>query len=134
MGSWPFGTRGGLTEESFTSDDPRVCAHQAVRLKILLAEFEGKYEVTWMILSRLEIVYICAGRPEDAARVHADSLALARPAWTSDGNWIREWWHVHQVESRYRHGQWVIEQNLADLDGRAPWDSDQDVDTVRDLA
>lgn len=133
MAPWPFGARGGLTEEPFTSEDPRVCAHQAVRLKTLLREFDGRYEVTWMILSRLEIVYICAGRTEDAARVHADKLALVAPAWTSNSSWIREWWNVHQVESRYRHGQWVIEQNLADLNRRAPWDSDQDT-PVRDTA
>lgn len=44
MRRWPFGVRGGLTTVPFSSDDPVVCAHQAVCLKALLAHFEGDYE------------------------------------------------------------------------------------------
>jgi len=46
MAPWPFGQRGGLTEQPFTSDDPLVCAHQALRLQLLLAVFNGRYEET----------------------------------------------------------------------------------------
>lgn len=131
MAPWPFGGRGGLTVEPYASEDPRICAHQAVRLKMLLTEFEGRYEETWVILNRLEIVYISAGRRDDADRVHADKLALAAPHCSDNyGQGIIGrllWsWQVWKVESRYRHGQMVIEQHLADLHRRAPWKSGRD--------
>lgn len=138
MAPWPFGQRGGITTMPFTSDDPLICAHQAVRLKILLTEFEGRYEETCMVLNRLEIVYICAGRQEDADRVHADILALVAPPCTDSGQGIigrlRWWWQVREVEARFRHGQWRIDEHLADLHKRAPWQSGRDADSVWGMA
>lgn len=127
MAPWPFGGRGGLTTEPFTSEDPLVCAHQAVRLKMLLTEFEGRYEETWVTLSRLEVIYLCAGRRDDAARVHADKLALANPTRNTGGR-VRSWWLAYKEESRYRRGQMIIEQHLADLHRRAPWKSGRGAD------
>lgn len=127
MTSWPFRQRGGLTDTPFSSDDPLICAHQALRLKILLAQWAGRYEQTWMIMNRLELVYLCAGRREDADRVHADKIALAAPASVDCGDGfigkLRWWWQTRETEARFRHGQLIINENLAELNHRAPWRS-----------
>lgn len=143
MTLWPFGQRGGLTDQPFTSEDPKVCVHQAVRLKILLTKFSGRYEETWMVLNRLEIVYLCAGRREDADRVHADKIALVRrykagPASGDEGEGIigrlKWWWQIRETEACFRHGQLVIDAHLAELHRLAPWESGQDADSVSGMA
>lgn len=137
MAPWPFGQRGGLTVVPFSSEDPLVCAHQAVRLKILLSMFEGRYEETCMVLNRLEIVYLSAGRFEDADRAHAAKISMPRPASAEIRDYgpgiigrFGQWFQVLNIESRYRHGQMVIDTQLADLDRRAPWKSGRDADAV----
>ena len=139
MAPWPFGARGGLTVMPFSSNDPLICAHQAMCLKGLLPQFEGRYEETCTVLNRLEIVYICAGRQEEADRVHTDKLALVEPPCSDNSGRgiigrLRWSWQVWEVESRFRHGQRVIDQHLADLHHRAPWQSGQDADTIRRTA
>jgi hypothetical protein len=138
MALWPFGQRGGLIAVPFSSNDPLICAHQAVRLKILLAEFAGQYEETFLVLNRLEIVYICARRMQDADRVYADKLALVPPASGDEGHGIigrlKWWWQIHQEETRFRRAQMAIDHHLADLHRRAPWKSGQDADTVWRMA
>ncbi len=127
MTTWPFGHRGGLTDAPFTSDDPLVCAHQALGLKTLLREFAGRYEETWMVLNRLEIVYLCAGRRIDADMVHKDKLALVRPATPKEGHGffgrLRWWWQIQQEEMRFRRGQLAVEHHLSELDRLAPWNA-----------
>ncbi|MBG0738772.1 hypothetical protein IV500_04980 [Paeniglutamicibacter antarcticus] len=138
MAPWPFGQRGGLTVAPFSSHNPLVCAHQAARLQILLTEFEGRYEETSMVLNRLEIVYICAGRLEDGDRVHAVKLALVPPANADEGKGIigrlRWWWEAREMEARFRHGQRAIDRHLADLHRCAPWKSGQDSGAVQGMA
>ncbi|MET4143892.1 hypothetical protein [Arthrobacter sp. UYCo732] len=134
MERWPFGERGGMSVAAFSSDDPLICAHQAVRLQILLRMCAGRYEETCMILNRLEIVYLCAGRREDADRVHADKIKLAPPASGDFGDGffdrIRWWWDVRRTEARFQRGQLLVDEHLADLQRRAPWKSGQDADAV----
>jgi hypothetical protein len=111
-----------------------VCAHQAVRLKMLLTQFEGCYEETCMVLNRLEIVYFSAGRREDADRVHADKIALVEPSCNSgDGilGRLRSAWQLRRSVARFRHGQRVIDHHLADLERLAPWESGQRVGTSK---
>lgn len=135
MGRWPFGVRGGLTTMPFSSNDPAVCAHQAVCLKALLEQFEGMYEESCTVLNRLEVVYFSAGRRGDADRVHADKIALVEPAMNSGegltGRIIRNF-QILAMESRFRHAQRVIDQHLADLQCRAPWAYSHTVDAVRE--
>lgn len=133
MARWPFGERGGLSVAAFSSDDPLVCAHQAVRLQILLGMVADRYEETCMVLNRLEIVYLCAGRREDADRVHADKIKLVAPASADFGDGLSDrlrWWEVRQTEARFQRGQLLIDEHLADLQRRAPWKSGQDADAV----
>lgn len=138
MTTWPFAQRGGITDPPFTSEDPLVCAHQALRLNTLLREFAGRYEETWVILNRLEIVYLCAGRRIDADRVHQDKLALVRPPSPEEGygffGRLRWWWDVNRDEMHYRRGQLAVDHHLADLDRLAPWETQQDADAVWGMA
>jgi hypothetical protein len=138
MATWPFKQRGGMAVVPFQSNDPVVCAHQAVRLKHLLAEVLGRYEETCMVLNRLEIVYICAGRMEDADRVHADKLALVPPTEPEEEPGMvgrfKWWWHVQRHEARFTRGQLAVDQNLSELHRLAPWESDQDTGAVRRMA
>lgn len=127
MTSWPFGQRGGFTDTPFSSDDPLICTHQALRLKALLVQWAGRYEQSWMIMNRLELVYLCAGRREDADRVHADKIALATPVFVDRGDGfigrLRWWWQTRETEARFQHGQLIVNENLAELDRHAPWRS-----------
>ncbi|WP_422759179.1 hypothetical protein [Paenarthrobacter sp. C1] len=135
MGRWPFGVRGGLTTLPFSSDDPVVCAHQAVCLKALLAQFEGDYEATCMVLNRLEIVYFSAGRRQDADLVHADKIALVEPSHGSGEGIVSRLlssWRLHRSEARFRHAQRVIDYHLADLHRRAPWACGHEVDASKE--
>lgn len=138
MASWPFNQRGGMAVVPFQSNDPVICAHQAVRLKRLLKEFAGRYEETCMVLNRLEIVYICAGRMEDADRVHADKLALVPAAEAAEEQGllgqIKWWWQTREHEARFTRGQLAVEHHLAELHRLAPWESDQGADSVRGMA
>jgi hypothetical protein len=138
MTIWPFGQRGGLTVAPYTSEDPLVCAHQALGLQTLLREFAGRYHETWMVLNRLELVYICAGRRDDADRVYQDKLALVRPASPQEGAGIfgrlRWWWDVEQEEMRYRRGQSAVHHCLAKLHRLAPWDAGQPASPTEDLS
>ncbi|QOT19591.1 hypothetical protein [Paenarthrobacter sp. YJN-5] len=127
MGRWPFGQRGGLTEAPFSSNDPEVCAHQALRLQDMLREAAGRYAQAWMILDRLEIVYLCAGRREDADRAYQDKCALVRPASPEEGRGLfgrlKWWWQTNREEKQYRQGQRAVHRNLAALHRAAPWNT-----------
>lgn len=127
MGYWPFGQRGGVTVAAYSSLDPMVCAHQAVRLKTLLAQYAGQHEYTCMILDRLEISYLNAGRFDDAARAHSDKVNLKPPTMDSSAEGtpgkLRQWWQAHESEARFRHGQLIVNEALAELNRQAPWAS-----------
>lgn len=126
-----FPRREGNSLLPFISEDPLVCAHQAIRLKVLLATVLGHHEETCVVLSRLELVYLCANRPEDADRVAASKRALVPPPAPDEGHGFSDrmaWlWRLHQTDMRFRRGQLAVEQHLADLHRLAPWEADSEI-------
>jgi len=88
--------RPGLTPAPYSTDDPVTAAYQAVRLEILAAAFGGSPEEQWMILNRLEIAYLQAGRPEDAGAAHIRAMAMpgrhghaAIEQWERSPRWFK---------------------------------------------
>jgi hypothetical protein len=132
MGAWPFDVRRGVTNPSHSTDDPVTAAAQAVRLEILASLYGVHPEETSMILERLEIAYLQAGRPDDAAGAHQRRLiALGRIGHADIERWERSprWFkmltrlfrrrvQLHWEATRYLHGLRVIDAHLADTDRR----------------
>jgi hypothetical protein len=132
--AWPFDAPGGLHAAAHSNDDPVTAAVQAVRLEILAAMYEGHPEESSMILERLEIAYLQAGRPEDAARAHERRLiVLERIGFADIERWERSprWFKVltrrfrRRVQLRWESTRYlrilrVIDAHLADTDRRTP--------------
>lgn len=132
--AWPFDAPGGLHVSAHSTGDPVTAAVQAVRLEILAAMYDGHPEETSMILERLEIAYLQAGRAEDADGAHQRRLImLKRIGYADIERWERSprWFKVltrrfrSRVQSRWETTRYlrilrVIDAHLADTDRRAP--------------
>lgn len=121
--------RPGLTSPPYSTDNPVTAAYQAVRLEILAAAYEGRREEQWMILDRLEIAYLQAGRPEEAAAAHDRAVASAgRSGYAAIERWERSprWFKLltrrvrKRLESQwtrdgYLRGATAIDAHLSDI-------------------
>lgn len=121
--------RPGLTSSPYSTGNPVTAAYQAVRLEILATAYEGRSEEQWIILDRLEIAYLQAGRPEEAAAAHDRAVASAsRSGYAAIERWERSprWFKVltrrfrKQLEDRwtgdsYLRGAKAIDAHLSDI-------------------
>lgn len=133
MRGWPFGGP-GMSTVAHTTTNLVVAATQMVRLEILAAMYEGQPEESALILRRLEIACLHAGRPLDAANVHDRALPYfarcgetARARWESSPRWFRQLAGRFRptIELLWENGQYrritsVINRHLADVDRPVP--------------
>jgi hypothetical protein len=124
----------GLTPAAHSTKDPVVAAAQMVRLEILASTYEGQPEESTMILSRLEIACLQAGRPDDAAAAHERALVYAgrcgfaaKERWERSPRWFRALTRrfrpaveLFWENGRYRRMAAVLDHQLADVDRRSP--------------
>lgn len=124
-----YRTRPGLTSAPYSTGNPVTAACQAVRLEILAAAYEGHPEETWMILNRLEIAYLQAGRPEEAAAAHHRAVAsagrsghAATEQWERSPRWFklltrrfRTQLELRWTGDRYLRGAKAIDAHLSDV-------------------
>lgn len=96
MRNWLFGSGPGMSTVAHSTSSLVVAAAQVVRLEILAAAYEGKPEESALILRRLEIACLQAGRPLEALAAHERALPYfarcgdtARARWESSPRWFQ---------------------------------------------
>lgn len=134
MTGWPFGGSRGLRPAPHSTNDPVLAGIQVIRLEILAVMYENRPEELSMILNRLEIACLEAGRPEDAAAAHDRAMtAISRCGYAAKERWERSprWFRaltrrfrgvVELVweDRQYRRISAVIDHHLADVFRRSP--------------